>query len=278
LTYCAYKKNGQTAPGQIDIEQFLSLYRVKTITDKTKLYGLIGRDISHSLSAYYYNMNFKSLGLNCVYIPIDTISINNLRDFIRTLGFSGFSITSPYKNKLNKIITNYDKLTECLKVVNTIVIKGNKVYAYNTDLTAFIKIIGRIKKTKKINNVLVLGSGSMAKVVIYALKNIFYIKNVYTYCRSKEVPLNIIFSQKYDLLINASKFGMINNDNSFYDKVLQLISEDTIVIELNYKIIDTPIISTAKRYCCTYYTGIDFFKEQFKEQFKLLMRKPPIFT
>ncbi len=291
LTYCAFSDSEKTAEGQIDIEQFLNIYRVNSLNNKTKLYGIIGKDISHSLSPYYYNKNFKLAELNCVYIPIDTPEIKYLRKFIKTLGFSGLSVTSPYKDKLNKVITNYDEVTESIKIVNTLSIKKTKVYAYNTDIIAFKKIIHEIKKKKEIKNVLILGSGCMARVAIYVLKNIFKIQNTFLYSRNKNSKFRIQnlqlininrfssfnFPIPFDVIINCSKFGLYKHTDNFYEKILSFITKNTTCIELNYKIIGTPIVLRAKKLGCSFYTGIDFFRLQFKEQFKSLLKLIPLF-
>ncbi len=297
-TYCCVDKGKETAPGQLNVDELLELYRIRNINDKTKLYGIIGNNIEHSLSSLYYNKNFSLLKMNCIYIPLDISTISGLKKFISIFGFSGFSVTSPYKDKLKHIINKYDAGIKSLKIANTLVIisknpKSNKknsirnlcdVYGYNTDIYALKSIISEIIKKRRIQNILILGSGSMAKTAIYTLKKFFNMRDVYIYSRSKtglqiagfkvkSYKFGMLQVEKFDIVINCSKFGFDNKKNRFYEKALSLIKKNTVCIELNYKQLETPLISAAKRTGAKFYTGINFFQRQFEEQFKVFFDK-----
>lgn len=292
-TYCCIKKSEETAPGQPTIDELLNIYRIKNIDDKTKIYGILGHNIEHSLSPIYYNKSFAKKGINSVYLPIDTSSITGIKKFISKFGFQGLSITSPYKDKLNHIITNYAQDIKGIKIVNTITIERTRlqhskprIYGYNTDMYAILNILKH--HIHSYETILILGSGAMAKITVYTLLNFFNcanIKNIYIYSQHKfsfpkkctSSKLKVIFLTRlprkatFDLIINCSKFGFDNTKNHFYEKVLNFITKETVCVELNYRIEKTPLILRAKEIGAKYYTGIDFFQKQFQEQFKILL-------
>ena len=130
----AYAAVGErTAPGQLTIDEMKSLYRADKLDRHTKVYGVIGNPVSHSLSPQMHNAGFQGRHINAVYLPF---LVNDLRDFvaaIRPLDIAGFSVTLPWKERILEYLDECDPLAAKIGAVNTVTVRGRKLYGTNTD-------------------------------------------------------------------------------------------------------------------------------------------------
>lgn len=133
---------------------------------KTKL-ALLGKNISHSKSQEMYeNLLGRSIEYELIDI-CDETSIPSLQELF--IVNEGLSITSPYKKFfLDEVIM--DEETQKLDAINCIKKEENKFFGYNTDYLALKYIIQN--QFNKIDNVYVLGDGSMAHVLICLLNKL----------------------------------------------------------------------------------------------------------
>ena len=94
--FCGYLTVGtlgsgiDPVPGEPSIKDILHLYNFKLIKPDTKLFGVIGKPISHSKSPLLYNEGFKSVGFNGVYLHLLVDDIANFLSTYASTGFSGF--------------------------------------------------------------------------------------------------------------------------------------------------------------------------------------------
>ena len=89
------------------------------INHNTKIVGVIGHPIKHSLSPMMHNYAFNKLDLDYVYLPFD-IAAANLKDALRgivALGIKGFNVTIPHKER---IVDFLDELSDGAKIVNAV--------------------------------------------------------------------------------------------------------------------------------------------------------------
>lgn len=202
----------------------------KNITSNTKLIGIFGNPVSHSLSPIMQNGWFAKYKLNYLYIAFDVLP-QNLKcavESIKALNMAGANITVPHKVEVIKYLDKIDSSVKKIGSVNTIVNKNNKLYGYNTDWQGFIEDL----KSKNINlenkKVLVIGAGGASKAILYSL-NKLKVKQIYltsrTFAKAKLVANNYKnvfvkdinkissdFLQEIDCLINCSTCGMKKED------------------------------------------------------------------
>ncbi len=138
-----------------------------------KLFGILGHNISYSLSPYIFNTIFKRRGMNCVYAQFD-IQYRNLRKFIESiklLGISGFNVTVPYKERIIRYLDDLDNSAESVGAVNLVVNRKGKLVGYNSDLHG---IKGTVDDHLKfpINNrrMVLIGAGGAARAAIEYLR------------------------------------------------------------------------------------------------------------
>jgi 3-dehydroquinate dehydratase / shikimate dehydrogenase len=158
-----------TAPGQISLEEMKRLYRADQIDTRTRVYGVIGNPVGHSLSPAMQNAGFAAGRMNAVYLPF---LVRDLKDFIgslRPLGVRGFSVTLPYKERVIDYLDGCDPLAAQIGAVNTVVVRGGgKLYGYNTDYVGVLRSVER-RMPLPGSRVLVVGAGGAARAVGFAL-------------------------------------------------------------------------------------------------------------
>lgn len=160
---------GASAPGQLRWSQMREVYRAHRLSSRTRVYGVIGRPIVHSLSPVMHNAAFVAAGVDAVYLPFEVAS---LRDFIRCLarlGVAGFSVTHPHKESILCYLDGVDPLAEMIGAVNTVVVRGGgKLFGYNTDYVGVLRTLQRYIHLEG-SRVLLLGAGGAARAVAFAL-------------------------------------------------------------------------------------------------------------
>lgn len=154
----------------------------------TKLYGILGHPVHHTLSPVMQNAAFQAAGINAVYIPFP-VAPDNLEKVLKMLpdmGIAGVNITVPHKQAAVTVMDTLSEEAKLVCAVNTVVYKGNKLHGHNTDGEGFIKSLeeeGNFKAKGK--KALVLGAGGAARAVSVALAKAG-VKELYIYNRTRE--------------------------------------------------------------------------------------------
>lgn len=158
-----------TAPGQVDLDEVENLYRANRISRRTRVYGVIGEPVSHSLSPRMQNTGFQAKRMDAVYLPF---LVRDLKDFlgaIASLRISGFSVTLPHKEKILRLLDGCDPLAAAIGAVNTVVVRGGeKLYGYNTDYVGVLRALER-RMPLRGSRVLIFGAGGVARACAFAL-------------------------------------------------------------------------------------------------------------
>ena len=93
LTFGTLDSGKVSAPGQPTIEDLLNLYSFRQLGPDTKIYGIIGKPVSHSKSPKLYNEAFKSVGFNGVYIHLLVDDVGKFFETYSSTDFAGFRLT-----------------------------------------------------------------------------------------------------------------------------------------------------------------------------------------
>ena len=141
----------------------------QSITGKTKLLGVIGHPVEHSLSPLMHNTALQELGLDYVYLPFP-IAPENLK--IAIAGFAainvvGFSITIPHKQAIIPLLSEISPIAEAIGAVNTVTREGDKWVGTNTDVEGFISPLKTTyKQDWSQKTAVILGNGGAARAVV----------------------------------------------------------------------------------------------------------------
>ncbi|HIQ32385.1 MAG TPA: shikimate dehydrogenase [Methanothermococcus okinawensis] len=142
------------------------------IDSKTKLLGLIGHPVEHSLSPLMHNSALRDKGLNYVYLAFDVHpdKLKYVVEGAKALGtFKGFNVTVPHKVEIIKYLDKLDREAQLIGAVNTVKIEGDVALGYNTDgLGARMALEEEIGKVKG-RDILVIGAGGAARAVAFEM-------------------------------------------------------------------------------------------------------------
>ncbi|MBG1244176.1 shikimate dehydrogenase [Nostoc sp. NZL] len=141
----------------------------KLITGKTKLLGVIGHPVEHSLSPAMHNAAIAHLGLDYVYLPFP-IAPENLE--VAIAGFAaidlvGFSVTIPHKQAIMPLLSEITPLAQTIGAVNTVSRQNNQWVGTNTDIEGFIAPLQTTYQQDWSQKVaVILGNGGAARAVV----------------------------------------------------------------------------------------------------------------
>ncbi len=203
FTYAAFNKERGIAPGMPAFSELQHVYHYDKIDADSKVYGVLGDPVAHSLSPLIHNQAFRSADLNCVYVPFRVPRADLaafLKEFER-IPVHGYSVTIPHKEAVVALAKHPGEAVVETQAANTLVREADGFHADNTDYRGFVDAMtahfrGRdtsaapaaqsqgIMEAPKgrpmefagssplhDKAVLVLGAGGVARAVVHALKH-----------------------------------------------------------------------------------------------------------
>jgi shikimate dehydrogenase len=132
----------------------------------TRLVGIVGNPVSHSLSPRMQNAAFAAAGLDWAYVPlrVDPERLGKAVEGLVALDFAGANVTIPHKTAVLAFCDELDAVAEGAASVNTLVIRNGRVEGSSTDGLAVVDTVAAAGA-----HVLVLGAGGAAQAVVCAL-------------------------------------------------------------------------------------------------------------
>jgi shikimate dehydrogenase len=238
------------------------------ISAKTKICGIFGFPVEHSLSPLMHNAAFKKLGLDYTYLAFNVapedlaVAVKS----VRALNLAGVNVTIPHKEAVIPFLDELSPEAKDIGAVNTIVPAGCRLIGDNTDGRGFIKSLVEENKTDPRNKkVVLLGAGGAGRAIgVSLVKN--GIKKLWLYdvmseklgklaldlsALSKGRIVESISSRQLleavteaDILINATPVGMKENDPCVIDPAG--LHEKLFVYDIVYNR-QTKLLKEAKR-------------------------------
>lgn len=263
------------------------------ITDKTKILGIFGYPINHSISPAMHNAAIKALGLDMIYLPFE-VKPSNLKDAvngIKGLGMLGVNITIPHKETVIKLLDDISEEARFIGAVNTIVNKGGKLIGHNTDGYGYLSSLKQeLNFNPKGKNIIILGSGGAARGILAALaktgpKSITVTNRTLARAVSlvkafeKEFPAikfeasgldkNILKAcfQGADILINTTSVGM--KQYKALEVPLEALPKTAAVSDIVYNPLQTLLLKKAKKLGFSGHGGLGMLIHQGARSFRL---------
>lgn len=142
------------------------------ITGKTRLMGIIGQPVEHSLSPYMHNALNCWLEVDAVYVPlcIDREGLPSLVQAIRSMDFIGFNVTMPYKEDIIEYLDEASEEVRRIGSANTVQVRDGKLFGHNTDGRGFVKSF-TTETGRAVDglSIAILGAGGAARSVAMCL-------------------------------------------------------------------------------------------------------------
>lgn len=260
------------------------------ITGKTRITGLYGYPVEHTLSPSMHNAAFEHLGIDYCYLPfsVHPDSLKSAVEAIRALNLAGVNVTIPHKESVLPYLDNVNQEALFIGAVNTIVNQEKKLTGYNTDGRGFMRSLSENNVLTDNKKVLVVGAGGASRAISYYLSekadklclfDIDKIKLEKLAADLSEIRENIHILNdtadlsSFDLLINATPLGLKATDPVPLD--VSILSPHQTVCDLIYK--KTPLLSLATQRGCKTIDGLGMLLWQGVLAFELwTMISPPV--
>jgi shikimate dehydrogenase len=143
-----------------------------TVSGKTKVVGIFGYPIGHTLSPRMHNAAFQALGLDMIYLPfqVKPDDLEGALHGIRALNLVGVNLTQPHKSAALGHLDELSEEAEQIGAVNTVVNRGETLIGYNTDARGFLRSLqedyGFDPRGK---HAVVFGAGGAGRAICWAL-------------------------------------------------------------------------------------------------------------
>lgn len=141
------------------------------IDTKTKLAGLLGHPVGHSLSPLLQNSLAEHYGIKMAYLAFD-VEEGKLKEAVEgayALGAVGLNVTVPYKQEVRAFLAAEDEAAERIGAVNTLKREADGWHGYNTDMPGFLRALDYDGVEVAGKDVVLLGAGGAANAVLCAL-------------------------------------------------------------------------------------------------------------
>jgi len=258
------------------------------ISGRTKITGLFGYPVEHTLSPAMHNAAFTELGLDYCYVPflVHPDYLEYAVKAIKSLNLSGVNVTVPHKEKVMPFLDEINEEASFIGAVNTIVNSGGKLTGYNTDGRGFMQSLLEGGTSIEGKDILIIGAGGASKAISYYLSQkakTLYLYDIDKYKLEKLVQdLNNIFNNVYiienissidrfHIIINATPLGLKKEDPLPFDTAL-LRTEQT-VCDVIYK--KTRLLEEASKKGCVTLDGMGMLLWQGVFAFELWTGKKP---
>jgi 3-dehydroquinate dehydratase/shikimate dehydrogenase len=304
LTFASLTSAGATAPGQVTIADMKRLYRWDAIGPKTKVYGVVGSPVAHSMSPAIHNAGFDHIGFDGIYVPLlVNESYESFKAFMETfvpfagLDLCGLSITIPHKENALRYLqeknAEVEPLAAAIGAVNTIVIDrtgdGVSLRGFSSDYAAILdSIAARLAISREQLSdyrVAVIGAGGTGRTAVAALAHYGATVVVYNRTFDRAAALAAEFNGKSgkvvaakieklcdsccQIYLNTTSVGMHPKmDESPVGDAPPQWSASTLVFDTVYNPTETKLLRQARAAGTMTISGVEMFVRQAAAQFE----------
>jgi shikimate dehydrogenase len=258
------------------------------ITGTTKLLGVIGYPVEHSLSPRMHNAAIAKMGIDYAYLPFP-IAPQNLQaalDGFAAIGVMGFSVTIPHKQEIIPLLSDISSLAKSVGAVNTVVRKDNQWIGTNTDVEGFIAPLqSTYDRDWSQTTAVILGNGGAARAVVAGCTQLGCAQ-IHVFGRNKNKLVAFYESwedssiasrlhvdhwdklQKYipqaSLIVNTTPIGMYPhiNEAPLTSEEMHQLSKGTIAYDLTYNPNPTKFLQLAQQVEAITINGLEMLVQQ----------------
>lgn len=227
-------------------------------------FGLIAKDIKNSVTPSVYRHYGKDLG-DEIEFEIKNVPEDQLE---ATLAYGrenwdGFNVTMPYKQAALKYMDEVDESAVKCGSTNTVMVKGGKLVAYNTDGWGMVHLLGLKGVPVAGKKIVMLGAGGVAYSIAYhmSVQNVAQADVVNIFPEQAEA-LCEKFGSKFrpypftyeileqccagaDLFVNASVMGQLGYDEFENFNFLDKLAPGAAAFDVNYSNPDSKLVPAA---------------------------------
>lgn len=283
FTFASWCDGGETAPGQVKAETLRDVYRLEHLDQATRIFGVAGNPIAHSLSPLLQNAAFRREIVNAVLLPLKTKSVQDLLTLALELPLAGCAVTMPLKTEVLPHLANMDPLTARIGACNTLRMGADgKLYGFNTDVAGVVRPLERRLKLKGAR-VVVVGAGGAARAAVFGLveqgAEVLVVNRTHEHAvtlarqaKAKSLKHELLAKQRFDVMINATPCGMAGTKQAL--PIAENELNAGLVFDMVYNPLETPLLKLAKSRGIPVVSGLEMFVQQGARQFEIWTGKP----
>ncbi len=261
------------------------------VSGTTRVCGVIGNPIEHTLSPIMQNAAFEALELDYVFLAfkVKTAEVEKAINGVRALNIHGLNVTMPHKNAVIKYLDETDPTAKTIASINTILNKDGKLFGFNTDGVGALNALEQNGVKPRGKKVLLLGAGGAAKAIAYTLSQEADKLVILNRTSEQAECLANLLSQKFnkkikggslspvslkdnladaDVLINATSVGMKPNvDQTLVEP--EWLKPDLAVMDIVYNPIETKLTKDSKAAGAKVVSGVEMLIYQGAASFEI---------
>ncbi len=184
------------------------------INQETRIFGLVGFPLGHSLSPFMHNLALKAVGINAVYLPFpvkpDRVSL--VVEAARTLGVQGFNVTIPFKESIIPYLDQVSPEALACGSVNTVLINENLAVGHNTDGIGFMDSMEQAGVMVP-GVAIILGAGGAARAIGYQLA----IRGTVTVFLNRNLERAVKLARDITQATRQDSWGLAGDDSRMRD-------------------------------------------------------------
>jgi shikimate dehydrogenase len=262
----------------------------RAISGGTRLYGILGHPITHSLSPLIQTFAFQHHHLDCLYVPFP-VQPDRLPTALAgaiALGICGLNVTIPHKEAILPLLDEVSTEAEFIGAVNTVDIRDGRTIGYNTDGDGFLLPLQDLRMVFADTTALILGAGGAARAVTIALLRAGCPEltlcnrtpeRAYRLCddlcqRFPQAQINSIpfenaaaAARDHLLIVNTTAVGLHPGDPQLLPETA--FRPEHVVYDIVYRPLYTELLQVAKQRGATVVPGIEMLIGQGAEAFRI---------
>ncbi len=253
----------------------------KVISGRTRVCGIIGDPIEHTMSPVMHNAAFEKMGVDYFYVPfrVKKEQLAKAIEGVRALNIRGLNVTIPHKVDIIPFLDGLDPLAKRIGAVNTVVNDEGILTGYNTDATGFLQALLERGIEPRGGNIVILGAGGASRAISFILaetgSNLVILNRLLELDWAEELASRLSHTfakevealelnqknlaealEKADILVNATSVGMTPS----MDETLvpfNLLKPGLVVFDIVYNPIKTRLLREAEEAGAKTISGID---------------------
>ena len=272
FTFASPSLGLEAAPGQLPARALADLYRVRSLTSATRVYGVLGQDVLRSLSPAIHNRAFAALGEDAVYVPLQAGSLAAFLRALPALELSGFSVTRPYKQQILPHLASIEPEAARAGSVNTVVVREAALHGSSTDGDGVLVPLGAAGSPATGRRAVIVGAGGAARAAAFALvragatvtvvaRRPEQAAEVAAATGAAAAPLAAVASLDWDVLLNATPVGSGSLPGAL-PVPASALRPGAIVFDMVYEPRETPLLAAARARGCRTIDGVAMLAAQ----------------
>ena len=269
------------------------------LTGKTRVLGIFGDPVAHSMSPAMQNQALQQAGINAVYVPfhVPAEQLPPAVAAIRSLGLWGVNVTVPHKEAISSLLDEIDPAARLIGAVNTVINRQGRLIGFNTDGLGFLHSLAEdLQFNPQGKRILLMGAGGACRAALVSLCQAGALwVGIANRTRSRAEALVSEFAdifpavsfepfgiateelrratQNIDLLANTSAVGL--KGEVFGGLPWEDLPEEVAVYDMVYSQTGTPLVQEATRRGHRASDGLGMLAGQGEEAFALWTGERP---